>query len=120
MASGSGDARNSIAFRVQGLAPYWFETELTAYRRSGGQFGARAAVRYQLLFTQRLILEPQLQASVYSRAHPEHGTDSGLSGLGIGLRLRNEVRQFAPYLGVAWQRKFGVAARFAEQSGRRR
>lgn len=119
--TGSGDARNWLAFGVQGLAPYWFETEVTAYVRSGGHFGARADVRYELLFTQRLILEPQLQANVYSRADPEHGTGSGLSDLGLGLRLRYEVRrQFAPYIGVTWQRKFGDAARFAEQGGGRR
>lgn len=119
--TGGGDARNWLAFGVQGLAPYWFETEATAYVRSGGQFGARADVRYELLFTQRLILEPQLQANLYSRADPQHGTGSGLSDLSFGLRLRYEVRrQFAPYIGVTWQRKFGDAARFAEQSGGRR
>lgn len=119
--TGSGDARNWLAFGVQGLAPYWFETEATAYLRQGGHVGARANVRYQLLFTQRLILEPQLQANVYSHADPEHGTGSGLSDLGLGLRLRYDVRrQFAPYIGVTWQRKFGGTAQYAEQHGGRR
>lgn len=119
--TGGGEARNWLAFGVQGLAPYWFETEATAYWRPGGNFAARADVRYELLFTQRLILQPQLQANLYSRADPERGIGSGLSDLGFSLRLRYEIRrQFAPYIGVTWRRKFGGTARFAEQAGERR
>lgn len=38
----------------------------------------------------------------------------GLSSLGAGLRLRYEFsRQFAPYVGVEWQNKYGNTADFA-------
>lgn len=119
--TGSGDARNWLAFGVQGLAPYWFETEATAYWRAGGAIAARFDVRYELLFTQRLILEPELGANFYSQNDPQHATGSGLSNLEFGLRLRYEVRrQFAPYVGVSWTRRFGNTARFARTGGSER
>jgi copper resistance protein B len=116
--TGSGDSRNWLAFGVQGLAPYWFETEATGYWRAGGGFGARIDVKYEALITQRLILEPQFGANLYSKTDRERGTGAGLSDVELGLRLRYEIRrQFAPYIGVTWSRKFGNTARFTEMEG---
>jgi len=42
-----------------------------------------------------------------------------LSDLEIGLRLRYEVRrEFAPYVGVVWSRRFGGTADRVRESGR--
>jgi copper resistance protein B len=117
--SGGGDSRNWLAFGVRGLAPYWFDTEATAYW-SGGRLAARFNVRYELLFTQQLILEPEVEANLYSRADPARGVGSGLSDLELGLRLRYEIRrQFAPYVGVTWARNFGDTADYARARGER-
>jgi copper resistance protein B len=117
--SGSGPSRNWLAFGVRGLAPYWFDTEATAYW-SGAGLAARFKVRYELLFTQRLILEPEVETNLYSRSDPATGQGSGLSDLGLNLRLRYEVRrQFAPYVGVTWNRSFGNTADFARDRGER-
>jgi copper resistance protein B len=116
--TGQGTTRNWLAVGVQGLAPYWFETEATAYLGAGGAIALRGEVRYELLFTQRLILEPKLEANVYSKDDPSRGVGSGLSDLELGLRLRYEIRrQFAPYIGVSWKRKFGNTAGFAGSAG---
>ncbi|MCD2516750.1 copper resistance protein B [Massilia sp. G4R7] len=116
--SGEGPSRNWLAFGVQGLAPYWFETEATAYWRPGGGFAARLNAKYEILFTSRLILEPELAANLYSRSDLEGGTGSGLSDINAGLRLRYEVtRQFAPYVGVTWSRQFGRTADITRHSG---
>jgi len=116
--SGEGPSRNWLAFGVQGLAPYWFETEATAYWRPGGGFAARLNAKYEILFTSRLILEPEVSANLYSRSDLERGTGSGLSDINAGLRLRYEVtRQFAPYVGVTWSRQFGRTADITRQSG---
>lgn len=115
---GEGGGRNWLAFGVQGLAPYWFETEATAYWRSGGGAAARFNVRYELLFTSRLILEPELGANLYGRADPERGTGEGLSDISAALRLRYEItRKFAPYVGVTWNREFGGTADFTRMRG---
>jgi copper resistance protein B len=117
--TGGGDSRNWLAFGVRGLAPYWFDTEATAYW-SGGTLAARFDVRYELLFTQRLILEPQVEGDLYSRSDADRGLGSGLSDLELGLRLRYEIRrQFAPYVGVTWNRKLGGTADYARSRGER-
>ena len=117
--TGGGDSRNWLAFGVRGLAPYWFDTTATAYW-SGGRLAARFDVRYELLFTQRLILEPEIEANLYSKADPARGLGSGLSDMELGLRLRYEIRrQFAPYIGVTWARNFGGTADYARAQGER-
>lgn len=117
--TGGGDSRNWLAFGVRGLAPYWFDTTATAYW-SGGRLAARFNVRYELLFTQRLILEPEIEGNLYSKSDPARGIGSGLSDLELGLRLRYEIRrQFAPYIGVTWARNFGDTADYARARGER-
>lgn len=118
--SGGGPSRSWAAFGVRGLAPYWFDTSATAYWRSGTGAAARLNLRYEVLFTQRLILEPEFEANLYSRADPDRDQGDGLSDVALGLRLRYEVRrQFAPYLGVTWERKYGKTADFARAKGER-
>lgn len=115
---GEGGGKNWLAFGVQGLAPYWFETEATAYWRSGSGAALRLNAKYEVLFTPRLILEPELGANLYSREDRDRGTGEGLSDISAGLRLRYEItRMFAPYVGAAWNRKFGGAAEFTRARG---
>lgn len=116
--NGGGPSRNWLAFGVQGLAPYWFETEATGYVGRNGSAAARVEVRYDLLFTQKLILQPRLEANFYSKNDPERRIGSGLSDIEFGLRLRYEItRQVAPYIGISWERKNGNTANYARQAG---
>ncbi len=111
---GVGPGRTWAAFGVEGLAPYWFEMEATGYVGSSGRTAARLRVNYDVLFTQRLILTPELEANLYGKNDPARRIGSGLSDVQFGLRLRYEVRrQFAPYVGVVWTRRFGATADFA-------
>lgn len=115
---GDGPARHWAAFGIQGLAPYWFELEATAYAGPSGRTAARLRVEYELRFTRRLILQPELELNLYGRSDVATHTGRGLSDSRFGLRLRYEVRRdFAPYLGVAWIRRHGVGADFARQAG---
>ena len=100
--AGSGrPSRNWLAFGVQGLAPYWFELEATAYLGDGGRSALRLNAEYELLVTQRLVLQPRAEASLYGRDDPQAHIGRGLSSATVGLRLRYEInRQFAPYVGV--------------------
>ena len=103
---GSDPARNWAAFGVQGLAPYWFEIEAAAYVGEGGRtaFGLRA--EYELLLTQRLVLQTELELNFYGRDDRARDTASGLSDAEFGLRLRYETRrEFAPYIGVVWKHR---------------
>lgn len=116
--AGRGPDRTWAAFGIQGLTPYWFEAEATAYVGPGGRTAARVRAEYELLLTQRLILQPEVEANLYGRSDPARGQGAGLSDIGLGLRLRYEIRrEFAPYVGVVWLRRFGGTADFARTGG---
>ncbi|HEV2622797.1 MAG TPA: copper resistance protein B [Frateuria sp.] len=116
--TGDGPHRRWAAFGVQGLVPYWFELEATGYVGAAGRTAARVRVEYELLLTQRLILQPALEADAYGRADPERRLGSGVSDASLALRLRYEFRrEFAPYVGVVWTRRFGGTASFAREDG---
>ncbi|HEX7914680.1 copper resistance protein B [Rudaea sp.] len=118
---GSGPSRDWAAFGVQGLAPYWFEIEAAAYLGDGGRtaFGVRA--EYELLLTQRLILQPEVELNFYTRNDRTRGVASGLGDAELGLRLRYEIRrEFAPYIGVVrkYRRNFEADGSRFEPIGR--
>jgi copper resistance protein B len=114
----SDPSRGWAALGIQGLAPQWFDVEATAYVSDAGHLAARLRSSYELLLTQRLILEPEVELNVYSKSDPDRAIGRGLSELDTGLRLRYEVtRKFAPYIGVAYDKKFGSTASFARQEG---
>jgi len=111
---GAGPQREWVAFGLQGLAPYWFEVEATAYVGPSGRTAARLRAHYELLFTQRLVLQPEFEMNVHGRSDPARRIGSGLTDAKLGLRLRYEIRrEFAPYIGVVWTRRFGATADFA-------
>jgi len=111
-------SRNWAAFALKGLAPYRFEVDASAYVGDSGRTAARFKAEYELLLTQRLILMPELEFNLYGKSDPERGLGSGLSNLDLGLRLRYEIRrEFAPYVGVVWTRKYGGTADLARADG---
>jgi copper resistance protein B len=115
---GPGPAQTWAAIGLQGLAPYWFEVEATAYLGATGRTHVRVEVEYELLLTNRLILQPLLEAEIFGKADPGRLTGAGLTTTDIGVRLRYERRrQFAPYVGVTWNRKWGQTARLGEAAG---
>jgi copper resistance protein B len=113
-----GPAQTWAAVGVQGLAPYWFEIEATAYVGESGRTHARFEVEYDLLLTNRLIVQPLVEVEVFGKSDPERGTGAGLSTTGAGVRLRYELRrEIAPYVGVVWTNTWGTTADFAEAAG---
>ncbi len=105
-------SRNSLVLAVQGLAPYWFDVEASAFLDEQGRLSARFEAAYDLLFSQRLVLQPRIESNFSAAADRERGLGSGLNDIELGLRLRYEFyRQFAPYIGVNWSRKVGGTAR---------
>ncbi len=118
--SGVGPDRKWLAFGIQGLAPYWFHMDATAYAGDQGRTALRLAAEYELLFTQKLILQPRIELNAYGKGDPARGLGAGLSNLNAGLRLRYEIRrEFAPYIGVEWSGKFSGTADLARASGAR-
>jgi copper resistance protein B len=115
---GAGPDRTWAAFGVQGITPYWFDLEATGYVGASGRTAARLRAEYELLFTQRLILQPELETNLYGKNDPQRRIGSGVSDVQFGMRLRYEFqRQFAPYIGVNWVRRIGTTAEYAQQDG---
>lgn len=105
-----------LAFK--GLAPYLFEVDADLFIGQSGQVGARLDAEYEYMFTQKLILSPEIELNLYSKDDPEIGIGSGLADMELGLRLRYEIRrEFAPYIGVNWSQKFGQTADYARDEG---
>ena len=116
----SNPGRTWGAIGIEGLAPNFFEFEPTFYFSDGGRVAGRVNGSYDLLFTNRLILQPQFELNLYGKRDPSRGIGSGLSELDTGLRLRYEIsRKFAPYIGVAYNGKFGETASFTRAEGGR-
>ncbi len=114
----SRPTRNWAAFGIQGLAPYFFDLELTGYVSGEGHLAGKLEASYDLLLTQRLILQPQIEVNLYSKADPARLVGAGFSDIDTGLRLRYEfTRNFAPYLGVVYEGKFGQTASYARRTG---
>jgi copper resistance protein B len=103
---------------IQGLAPYWFEMDTALFVGESGRTAARFSAEYELLFTQKLIFTPNLEVNLYGQNDAETGTGSGLSDVKAGLRLRYEIRrEFAPYVGINWNKSFGNTAEFVKSQG---
>lgn len=114
----SGANRDWLAFGVQGLAPYFFDVAVLGFVGQGGQAAIRMEAEYEILFTQKLIMTPSVEVNVHSKNDMSAGVGSGLSDIELGLRLRYEIkREFAPYIGVNWIRKYGNTADLATLAG---
>jgi copper resistance protein B len=110
--------RTYATLGIEGLAPYWFEVGGAAFLSEKGDLSARFEASYDLRLTQRLILEPRAEADVAFSDDLAVGVASGVSKLELGLRLRYAITpEFAPYVGVNWDRKLGDTADLARASG---
>lgn len=113
-----GPKQTWAAIGIKGLAPQWFEVDATLYVGEKGTTMARLEVEYELLITNRLVLQPLVELSVFGKAIPERGIGAGLSAADAGLRLRYEIRrELAPYIGILWHSKFAGTADLARALG---
>jgi copper resistance protein B len=114
----AGQNRQWLAFGLQGLAPYWFELDMTAYLGEQGNTAFALEAEYELLLTQRLIIQPRVELTFFGKDDQENALGSGLSSSAVGVRVRYEfTRQFAPYIGVEWTNLYGNTADFAQIDG---
>jgi copper resistance protein B len=103
---------------IQGLAPYWFEVEGQVFLSNKGDIHARVMASYDQRITQRLILEPELEADFAFQDVPELGIGAGIEKVELSARLRYEFSgMFAPYMGVHWERKLGDTTGFVRAEG---
>ena len=116
--TGHGPDQGWLALGLAGLAPYWFELDATAYVGDDSQTALTVEGEYELLLTQRWVLQPRVEVTAYGKDDAERGQGRGLASLVAGARLRYEVsRQFAPYVGWEWAAALGNSADQARAEG---
>lgn len=116
---GGGErARVLAVLGLQGLAPYWFELEPALYVSQNGDVSGQLTASHDMFVTQRLIVQPRLEAHAAVQEVPDFGVGSGLNSIELGLRTRYEFRrEYAPYLGVSWLRRVAGTADLARRAG---
>ena len=113
-----GQSQDFLALGVIGMTPYKFELEATAYIGASGGSALHFALEYETLLTNRLILQPLVEAQFNGRSDEARASGAGLSTAEAGLRLRYEFsRRFAPYVGISWEKAYGQTAQYRLQEG---
>jgi copper resistance protein B len=113
-----GSGRSHLVLGIQGLAPYWFEVDGAAFLSDKGDLTARFEAEYDQRLTQKLILQPRVELDFSFQDIPAERVGGGLSTVAAGLRLRYEfVPEFAPYIGVEYDRALAGTARFNRAAG---
>jgi len=111
-------SRTFAVFGVEGLAPLWFEVDAASFVSTDGDVSFRLEAEYDLLLTQRLILQPRIETNLAIQDAHKWGVGEGMNDIDLGLRLRYEIRrEFAPYIGISWNRKIGETATLAREDG---
>lgn len=111
-------SRGYAVVGIEGLAPYWFEVGGALFVSNKGDVHARVEGYYDLNVTQRLVLQPRAEIDIAAQDVPELNTGAGISTVEAELRLRYEIRrEFAPYIGVSFERKVGQTADLARAAG---
>ena len=105
---GSDPTRVYAVLGLQGLAPYRFDIEPTLFISNKGKVSARLTATYDVLLTQRLVVQPRLETNIALQKDEALGSGAGVNDLDLSLRLRYEIRrEVAPYVGFTWKESFG-------------
>jgi|CXWL01.1.fsa_nt_gi copper resistance protein B len=112
------DAHAYLAFGVEGLSPYMFETEATAFVRDDGDVSARLRQSFDLRLKQRLVLQAHVEANLYAQDDAARNIGAGLADIDAGLQIRYEfTREVAPYLDFDFARALGETALLERRAG---
>ena len=107
-----------LVLGFEGLAPYFFETEAHLFVSDEGDVSATLRQENDFLLTQRLILQPYIEADFFAQDVEDQDVGAGLSSGEVGLQTRYEItRKFAPYVDVRYERKFGETSSIARNHG---
>ena len=112
------EGRASLAVGLEGLAPYFFETEATAFLSEDGDLSVRFKQEFDFLLTQRLVLTPSAELEASASDVPELGIGAGFTEAKLEITLRYEItRKFAPYVALEYERALGETASIARAAG---
>lgn len=114
------ESRGHLVVGLEGVAPYWFEIQPALALSDRGKLSFALTATYELLLTQRVVLEPRLDLRLDQARHEAGGgfIGEGTNDLDLGFRLRYDIRRsFSPYLGIEWHRAIGASSGVARRAG---
>lgn len=110
--------RGRLVLGVEGLAPYWIHVDAAAFLSTKGEVTARLEAAHDVRITQKLVLQPRIEADLALQNIRSEGIGRGLSSASAGLRLGYKVEpNVIPYVGVDYERAFGRAADYRRAEG---
>jgi len=108
----------SVVVALQGVVPYMVEVDTSLALSEDGDLWFEAEGEYDLRVTQRLVLQPRADFSLFAQDIPEQHVGAGLGPVDLDVRLRYEfTRRFAPYLGIRYHVTVGETADLVEAAG---
>ncbi|MFC3175427.1 copper resistance protein B [Novosphingobium bradum] len=113
-----GPRRTYAVIGVEGLAPWWIETEARLFVSQTGDVHARLGASHDLRLSGPLVLRGEAEVNLAFQAVPALGIGAGFERTELGARLRYELRpELAPYVGIDWERRLGATARATRAAG---
>jgi len=109
--------RDWFAIGFSGVAPYFIEIDTALFIEEDEQVNLRLEAEYEFMLTQKWVLSPEVEVNWLGN-DDESRIGSGLSDFEAGIRLRYEIsREFAPYIGLNYERLLGDTEDIAEAEG---
>ena len=103
---------------AKGMAPYLFEVDASLFIGESGRVSMRLDAEYEYMISQKLILSSEIELNIFSKDDEAISIGKGLSNIEAGLRLSYELsREFSPYIGINWGKKYGNTATFSSSEG---
>ncbi|CAD5110293.1 copper resistance protein B [Zestomonas carbonaria] len=113
-----GPSRSHAVLGLKGLAPQWIELDANLFLSERGDPSLRLEVEYELLLTQRWVLEPKLEYDLALGDDRDLDIGAGGSTLETGLRLHYRVTPaFSPYVGYTWEKTYGRSGGLLRAAG---
>lgn len=112
--------RTYFAIGVQGILPWFIDTEATLFVSSKGQATARVKAAMDWAWTGQIYSRPSIELNAYSSDDPQAGTYAGMGTMKLALQTRYQVTsQVAPYVEIGWEKAFGQTGNALRQAGER-
>jgi copper resistance protein B len=112
------DSISYLTVGVEGLAPWFLETEAHLFVSDEGDVSLRFHQETDILLTQEWILQPSLEASLFAQDSEDQHMGAGLAQTELGLQLRYEInRRVAPYVALRYERLWGETASLTAAHG---
>lgn len=112
--------RSYFAIGVQGVLPWFIDTEATLFVSTLGQPSARVKAEIDLPWTGYIYSRPSVELNAYGSDDRQVGIYAGMGTMKLALQTRYQLTpQIAPYIEIGWEKALGQTGSAARQSGER-